>query len=61
MDDQIKVRSRVEFPSDADVTRRIIRLVRADPLCRLGGGFVAADGSFSIHNGGAGPVSRTAA
>jgi hypothetical protein len=48
----------VEFPSDADVTRRIIGLVRARDVHLTGSaaGFVAADGNFSIHNGGAGPV-----
>ena len=48
----------VEFPTDANVTRAIIGLVRARDvhLTASAAGFVAADGNFSILNGGAGPV-----
>jgi hypothetical protein len=48
----------VEFPSDANVSRSIIGLVRARDvqLNDSGAGFVAAGGNFSIRNGGAGPV-----
>ena len=48
----------VEFPSDANVTRSIVGLVKARDVHLTGSaaGFVAADGNFSILNGGAGPV-----
>jgi hypothetical protein len=48
----------IEFPSDANVTRSIVGLVKARDvhLTGSGAGFVAADGNFSILNGGAGPV-----
>ena len=48
----------IEFPSDANVTRSIVGLVKARDVHLTGSavGFVAADGNFSILNGGAGPV-----
>ena len=50
----------VEFPSDANVTRRIIGLVRARDVHLTGSaaGFVAADGNFSIHERWSRPGAR---
>jgi hypothetical protein len=48
----------IEFPSDANVTKSLVGLVKARDVHLTGSaaGFVAADGNFSILNGGAGPV-----
>ena len=48
----------VEFPSDANVNRSVVGVVKARDvhLTGAGAGLVAAGGNFSILNGGAGPV-----
>jgi hypothetical protein len=48
----------IAFPSDANLSRSIIGLVKAHDvqLNNSAVGFVASDGNFSIRNGGAGPV-----
>jgi hypothetical protein len=48
----------LEFPSDANVTKSVVGLVKARDVHLTGSaaGFVAADGNFSILNGGCGPV-----
>jgi hypothetical protein len=48
----------VEFPSDANVNRSVVGVVKARDvhLTGAGAGLVAARGNFSILNGGAGPV-----
>jgi hypothetical protein len=48
----------VEFPSDANVTKALVGFVKARDVHLTGSaaGFVAADGNFSILNGGCGPV-----
>lgn len=48
----------LEFQSDANVTKSFVGLVKARDVHLTGSaaGFVAADGNFSILNGGAGPV-----
>jgi hypothetical protein len=48
----------LEFESDASVTNSLVGLVKARDVHLTGAaaGFVAADGNFSILNGGCGPV-----
>lgn len=48
----------VEFPSDANVTKSLLGFVKARDVHLTGSaaGIVAADGNFSILNGGCGPV-----
>lgn len=48
----------LEFESDANVTNSLVGMVRARDvhLTDAAAGFVAAEGNFSILNGGCGPV-----
>lgn len=50
--------SAIEFETDAEVSRSMVGIVRARDvhLTKAAAGLVAADGSFTILNGGCGPV-----